>query len=120
MKKTKKVVVVMNEQHTLLDEQKKILDETFKTYDFLLVPASGWTLEEMERIQYQLRERVVVFVSPVPYLLACAIRWTTHGALSPTATKVYLFHNDRREKKELPDGRVIQVVAPTGWQLVKV
>ena len=119
MKKTK-VIVIMNEQHTLLDEQKKILDETFKTYEFLHVPADGWTLEEMDEIQYRLRDRIVVFVSPVPYLLACAVRWSSHGALSPNATKVYIFMNDRREKKELPDGRVIQIISPTGWQLVKV
>jgi len=31
----------------------------------------------------------------------------------------YLLHNDRREKKELPNGRVISVVAQTGWQLCK-
>ena len=31
---------------------------------------------------------------------------------------VLVFHNDRREKKELPDGLIIQVVAREGWQLV--
>ena len=29
-------------------------------------------------------------------------------------------HNDRREKKELPNGKVIMAVAQTGWQLVSL
>lgn len=116
----RKALIIINEQHTLLNEQKRLLDKHFKSYEFLHVPASGWTLEEMEKIQYRLRDRIVVFVSPVPYLLACAVRWSSHGALSSNATKVYIFTNDRREKKELPDGRVIQTISPTGWQLVKV
>jgi hypothetical protein len=29
-----------------------------------------------------------------------------------------VFHNDRREKKELPNGKVIMTVAKEGWELV--
>lgn len=32
--------------------------------------------------------------------------------------KVLIFHNDNREKKELPGGKVVSVVSQTGWQLI--
>ena len=33
-------------------------------------------------------------------------------------TQVLVFHNDKRQKRELPNGKIISVVAETGWQLV--
>jgi len=50
----------------------------------------------------------IVFVSPIPYMVK---------ELAKDAN-VLVFHNDRREKKQLPNGKIIQVVAETGWQLV--
>lgn len=53
----------------------------------------------------------VVFASPVPYLLKeLACRFGDK--------RVRVFHNDHREKVELPNGRVINKVASTGWQIV--
>jgi len=31
---------------------------------------------------------------------------------------VHIFHNDNREKKELPNGKIIHTVAQKGWVLV--
>lgn len=42
-----KTIVVMNESHGLMDEQKSILDRKYPNYEILSVPASGWTLQEI-------------------------------------------------------------------------
>lgn len=125
MKKTK-VVVVMNEQHTLIAEQERILNESFESYEFLHSPASGWTIEEMnEKIKELQQADIVVFVSPIPYLIKRLSYSEGYNAAyeppfppHPHVPRVLIFHNDRREKKELPDGRVIQVIAQTGWRLI--
>ena len=70
--KTEKVMLVINEQHELLPSQREQLGYNFPESEVekVLVPAEGWTIEEMERI---LSERLwgnfVVFVSPIPYLI---------------------------------------------------
>ena len=70
-------------------------------------------------------ENAIVFASPVPYLLKNlsqkAIAYDWYGDYEGDLRHLYdvlVFHNDRREKKELPDGRIIQTVAATGWKLV--
>lgn len=137
----------MNENHSLLPEQKQILEEKFESYELVPVPATGWTLEEMEekaeslcylaagaevknirngrKVVYFPAEspgNAIVFVSPIPFLLKeLAVRSITGDVMENSTKKLYnvlVFHNDRREKKELPDGRIIQVVAHEGWQLV--
>ncbi len=129
----KRLTVIMNENHTLLPEQERILKERFPYLDpeFLFVPATGWTKEEMDQVAASFKEaaigpdrylsQYIVFVSPIPYLL----RELTRAEFSPypecsihSGIWAYVFHNDRREKKELPDGRIIQVVAQEGCQLV--
>jgi len=105
----KKAFIILNEQHSLLPEQEKILKEQFETYEIISVPASGWTLEEMKiKIVELSTKNTIVFVSPIPYM----IKELAKGG------KVLVFHNDNRKKKELPNGKIIQVVAETGWQLV--
>lgn len=129
----RRLTVIMNENHTLLPEQERILKEMFPDLEpeFLFAPATGWTKEEMDKIVASFREAAigsdyyhtqdVVFVSPIPYLLRELTRAEVSintGIWVDTGIWVSVFHNDRREKKELPDGRVIQVVAQEGWQLV--
>lgn len=106
--------VIINEQHSLMEEQAQILQETFGEYEFLKVPAEGWNLEQMKEINASLSGNVV-FCSPIPVLLGLV-----SAKAHETHTKVYVFHNDVREKKELPNSKIIQVVAATGWQLVQV
>jgi hypothetical protein len=106
--------IIINEQHTLLPAQQHELDlhNRHNGYNYipLLVPADGWTLAQQRTVFAEtLAGQATVFLSPIPYLLGlCA-------ALNP---ETYVFHNDRREKKELPNGKVISVTAPDGWQLV--
>ena len=123
-------VVIINEAHSLLSEQEKILNERFDSYEFLYVPREGWSYEDQLRIARSLVEEggSVIFVSPVPVLLAYIGFYRGYGRAGIDIgqpfvgcnTSLYLFHNDHREKKELPDGRIIQVVSQTGWQLVEI
>lgn len=105
----KRALVILNEQHKLMDEQVAILDGLFD-WSVKAVPASGWSLSQMREVIQELKafDGEVVFASPVPALLM------------GMEGRGFLFHNDRREKKELPNGKVIMAVAQTGWQLVSV
>lgn len=125
-----KNVVIMNEAHSIVSEQEKILNETFDTYKFVYVPKDGWSYSDQRRIAKELVKEGgnIIFVSPVPVLLASIAFYTGYGRAGIEVGQpfmgcdisLYLFHNDRREKKELPDGRIIQVVSHDGWQLVKI
>ena len=131
-----RAIIILNEQHKLLAQQEELLNDTFgQNWSTLLVPATGWTREEMfdqfvalvksseqiplndEREELWLK---VVFASPVPYLLHCLSKHqgaTTENGFANL--EVMLFHNDQREKKELPNGKVIYTVAQEGWHLVE-
>ena len=67
---------------------------------------------------------IVIFASPVPYMLmrlsdlAAQCIDPNTGTKAYALERVYVFHNDNREKKELPNGKIIQTVASTGWILV--
>ena len=108
-----KTIVIMNEKHNILPEQAEILDSRFKRWETLKVPSTGWTLEEIKKIietYVPSRAHVnVIFVSPIPAMIKM---------LSRVRKTVYVFHNDHREKVELPNGKIIQKVAKTGWVLV--
>lgn len=114
----KKAIVFMNEQHKLLEEQKEQLDKTFESvgWELRLIPSKGWAKEEMKEQIIETYDNDIVFVSPVPYMLLLMNEYrSVFGVLEK---RVYLFHNDKREKKELPNGKVIYTVASTGWELV--
>lgn len=112
-----KAIVVINEQHNLMDSQVKLLEERFSSYKRLNVPATGWTYAEMDKVSEELYDKwieekdvVIVFASPIPALLKMC--------LSIMDDAVLIFHNDNRDKKELPNGKIIFTVAQEGWQLV--
>lgn len=123
-------VVIMNEAHSLLSEQEKILKEKFKRYEFLYIPKNGWSKEDQQRIAKQLVNEGgnIIFISPVPVLLGLIAFYKGYGQAGIETGQpfmgcdinLFLFHNDHRQKKELPDGRIIQVVASTGWQLMQI
>ena len=128
-KENTKAIVIINEQHKLLDEQKKILEEEYEVYEVLQVPAQGWTLREMDEVIEKLTSKEIrdgkrfldiVFVSPIPYLMMKLTRkeveWVPEYA-EQTGIMVKVFHNDNRIKKET-NGKIIQTVAETGWQLI--
>ncbi len=121
-----RVAVIINEQHSMLQEQEEILNSQFESWELVKVPANGWSLEEIEE-QFKLLSEgyhVVVFISPVPALLQkLALEAGYNLGVRPDVPSsilenVLVFHNDNRIKKELPNGRIIMTVAQTGWQLV--
>ena len=128
--KRNKVNVIINQQHTLLPQQQELINKKFKNINFIKVPSNGWTLKEQTEQVKSLLGQTVVFVSPVPYMLASLSLWRGYGlagnlqevglSLKGQGTKVFLFHNDNRDKKELPNGKVISVISATGWELVEV
>lgn len=111
------VKVVINEQHTLLDVQSKLLNEAFGVGNWTLekIPAEGLNKEAIVALadRFEDEEGDVVFASPIPLLL---------GRCCKSLVDVWLFHNDKRIAKEVSDGRggvkLIHVVAPDGWELL--
>ena len=106
-----KVKVVLNEQHKLMNDQVKILNERFgeENWELLMVPKSGWDLKEMKEVVETLKNETVCFASPIPALMKL---------VAATDKEFFVLHNDRREKKELPNGKVIMTVAKEGWVIV--
>ena len=104
------IVVVINEQHKLLPEQRALLERLRAPWAELRVPAGGWPLAEIRARFRALRGQRgvrVLFVSPIPAAMRVL-----------GGTKWGVFHNDKREKRELPDGRIVAVTAKTGWEIV--
>lgn len=113
-----KAQVVLNEQHKLLDEQVELLNEKFgrEGWEIFSVPSTGWKLSDMNAVAAKLSSTTsVVFASPVPILIR---NLSLQEGMGLWKGSILLFHNDIREKKELPNGKIILTVAQTGWQLV--
>jgi len=124
-----KSTLVINEQHTLLPQQKEIL-EKYAPYKTLLVPATGWDKDEMDKIM-QGMEGIIIFISPIPYMIKALADDAGSNRTALRASKEYpycesgrtktqkvlVMCNDKRVKKELPDGRIIFAVAKEGWYL---
>ena len=103
--------LIINEQHTLMPQQEQLLKDTFGTWDTIKVPADGWTKKQIELIAYTHFEDddEIILASPIPYLIK---------ELMLRCVDVHILHNDTREKKELPGGKIIYTVAKEGWVLV--
>ena len=46
--------VFINEQHTLLQEQKEILEINYPGYAFHKIPATGWDKEKIKDARYRI------------------------------------------------------------------
>lgn len=122
MRNKRKQIVIINEQHTLMDEQKELLLKN-GTFERMNVPEAGWTLDEIKRIRGELAGKLIegydiVFASPIPsliLLLAFYFGGEIEWVGSDKFGSIGVFHNDKREKVELPNGRIIHKVAKTGW-----
>ena len=120
-----RMILIMNEQHSLLPQQQAILEDAYPHgWETIRVPAEGWTRAEIFRqVDSLVRDLVeghadIVCLSPIPLLLS-QLAWTEgySRGQGEAPGEVRVFHNDRREKKELPGGKIIQVVAQEGWEL---
>ena len=126
-----KAIVIINETHTLMEDQVKVLNERFGegNWELYSSPKEGWSKNEMdhqiEKIKSMVKEYGklhVVFASPIPYMLMELVRNEIYIPSAEycenTGLFVHVLHNDKREKKELPNGKYIAVVAKEGWQLL--
>ena len=111
---TKKCVLIINEQHRLFPEQEFLLRE-YEVKE-LQIPANGWNLTKIREIAEILTGKLVIFASPVPALMA--LLQTAPDTIGTHRIPFRVFHNSRREKRELPNGKIIQTVSATGWELV--
>lgn len=131
--------IVINENHSLLPDQERLLDEHNVKRNFVKIPTTGLTYEEMFDLCVDILNQAdeeqpsanldgetflwpkarVVFISPVPAMIVILAR--TEGR-NPNTLNVRVMHNDKRVAKEVPDGkggvRLIHTVASDGWQLV--
>ena len=106
------VMVVINEQHSVLPEQQKLIDK-WDMCEYTKIPADGLDKFEQQKLAQRLSLcEHVLFISPVPYLMSLTCV-TARG-------HVWIMHNDKREKKELPGGKVISIVAKEGWEALQV
>ena len=126
-----KAIVIINETHTLMEDQVRVLNKKFGegNWKLYLSPKAGWSKNEMD---YQIQKIIkmvkeygklhVIFASPIPYMLMELTRREIDAPSAEycesTGLFVHVLHNDRREKKELPNGKYIAVVAKEGWQLL--
>ena len=118
-----KVAVIMNVQHKLMKQQRGLLNARYMdTWSVYPVSEEGWDLEKTIQVYEELIKDYdkVVMVSPVPYLLLLLSQKMGMDKVSnkKEGFEVKVFHNSNRVKKELPNGRIISVVAEEGWQLV--
>lgn len=114
-----KAKVVINEQHSLMEDQYRALRERgFSEIEFVKIPKDGLTKDEQMKLAEELKEeKSIVFASPVPVLMAQLAFWAGAGY---GTDKIYVLHNDKREKRELPNGNIVSVVAKEGWELVPI
>jgi len=98
--------VILNEQHHLLQDQERLLAEDF---EIVPIPAAGMALQEIKELVKTLRGEEIVIASPIPALMSL---------LAVEGIPFKVFHNDHREKKELPGGKIIMTVAAEGWEIV--
>lgn len=123
-----KAKVVINEQHSLFPDQERALKEVFEEFELVKIRENGMKKAELMKLASQLIDNgPVVFASPVPILMGYVAYYAGYGAagndegvlLRGAFTEVYVFHNDRRVKKE-SNGKIISAVAKEGWELVKI
>ena len=117
-----KTVVVINEQHSLLPDQIRALDENYADgYELHKVPSDGLTLSQQDTLAQELvnsKYDDIVFASPIPALIILCSRYDTAGR---EWVRIRVLHNDKRVAKEIdtPQGKkIIHTVAPDGWQIV--
>ena len=119
--------LIINEQHNLFLQQENIL-KNFGEVKIVKVPAAGWTLEKLKNFEVdnKLQSRdTVIFASPIPFLikeLTSILVWLNNPDMSGDNVglkyNVLVFHNDKRDKLELPNGKIINRVSAEGWMLV--
>lgn len=110
-----KSVVIINEQHRLMEQQEEVIERQLgNDIELLKIPAQGLNRQEIEDLANELNNKAinVIVLSPIPLLLA-------RLAHNQGANDVWILHNDRRDKIEI-NGQIRMVVAKDGWELIQV
>lgn len=122
-------LVIINEQHSLFEEQVEKLNERFgkNGWERFEIPAGGIDKQKAAEIIEEIGTGHV-FASPIPVLMALmARRAVVEAEMATTQVTVeafFCFHNDVRIKKEIPDRnnpgqvKIINTVSPEGWEIV--
>lgn len=119
--------IIINEQHSLNPAQHRILGERFESFEMIEIPAQGLPLAQQKDLASDLLGDAtpVVFVSPVPLLLAimagkCGRDLAHRDCGDPCIgyPQVFLFHNDSRSKAETAGATITSIVATEGWTLL--
>ena len=111
--------LIINEAHTLLPDQvRELREKGFDNYEEIRIPKEGWDARTRLSLAHEWAGRGghYIFVSPEPVILGKL----AYLSVFKKDVAVYVFSNDRCVKKELPDGRIVQTIAPTGWKLVEI
>lgn len=119
----RKNVVIINESHKLMPEQEMLLNDEFNVgnWERLNIPMNGLNKQKMKEICEEILENNVygiVFVSPIPYMMKYLFEFKAYNVDIYKNIEIKIFHNDNRDKVELPDGKIIMKVSKTGWELL--
>ena len=124
-----KTIVIINEQHSLLPQQSELIRKKLgEEIELRKIPAEGINRRQIEELAKELsllHNVNIVVLSPIPLLLArlayCCGEYDTLALYGGgPGNPVYILHNDKREKKELPNGKIISTVAQEGWELIGI
>jgi len=113
-------LVVLNEQHRLLNSQKNLLKGN---YNIVSLPATGISHETQKVLGTFLgwSNDAIVFAScPPVFLGTCVSARAAKKEDGSDMRPVAVFGNEKREKKELPGGKVISITALEGWELIEI
>lgn len=114
--------LVINEQHSLMAEQEELL-KAYSGYKTILAPAEGWSREQIDVAVEEFEAGdTIIFASPIPYMIkrlaSALVEVPDMSIMQDLKFNVKVFHNDKREKIELPNGKIINKVAQTGWEII--
>jgi len=117
-----KAKVILNEQHTLLPEQKSLLDAEFGEgqWEVYPLPKSGLNKREQRELALELAFKLVVIASPCPLMSLCL---AAHKARNVTSCALYLFHADQRtaeEAKNADGEEILKHRLQKNWKLVRI
>ena len=124
-----KTIIIINEQHSLLPQQEQLIRKKLgQEIELKKIPSEGINRQEIEELAKELgllHNVNIVVVSPIPLLLArlayCCGEYDTLAMYGGgPGNPVYILHNDKREKKELPNGKIISVTAQEGLELIGI
>lgn len=123
-----RTIIIINEQHSLLPQQSELIrKELGEEIELKKIPAEGINRQEIEAITEDLNKlnnTNIVVLSPIPLLLG-RLAYTS-GEIDGRydcvcqRNRIYILHNDQREKKELPNGVVRSVISKEGWELIEI